>query len=347
MKRDARHQEGFVLAITLWILALLTLAASFFAVWAQDALDITRQSKDDAQGEIDALSTLNIALYLLSTQRITARGLPTPMSKTPSATSLPGRDPMLSLAGETYRGVGAAFFSIQDEGGLLKPTALARFPQFFTSLGVPAGAVPPLVNKLLDFIDNDNLTRINGAEAIEYGKAKLPPPPNRKLFTSWEPRAVMDWGQHKGLWKEHALPRLMTTVDKGGIMNFNTAPAGLLKIFAGLDDEAVKRIIARRQQVPFMNTGDVSNAMGKPMALFNLEMEVEIDPTTHYRITVWNKGGLRMREIHVNLTLADATAARPWLLDYSLIIPLTMEQKSANEQYPSPSIFTKALLPGP
>lgn len=345
--RPAPRQEGFVLAITLWVLALMTLAASFFAVWVQDALDITRQSKDDVLGEVEEQSTLNIALYLLSTQKITPLGIQIGVGQAPSATSLPGQGPKLSVAGEPHQGVGKAIFSIQDEGGLLKPASLARFPQALSSFGVPQGSTPQLIAKLLDYTDIDDLPRINGAESKEYAQYKLPPPPNRKLFTSWETRAILDWSQYKPLWKEHALPYSFTAVDTAGILNFNTAPANLIKQIANVDDQTVQRIVARRKTAYFTSIADVSMAAGKPVNLAHLEMELEIDPTTHFRILVWRKEGLRMREIHVNLTLADSRAARPWLLDHSLIVPMTTEQKRAHEQAAPSPLFTQALLPRP
>jgi len=347
MKHSTRGQEGFILAITLWILALMTLAASFFAVWTQDAVDITRQNKDDVQGDIEVSSTISIALYLLATQRITPRGLPVLTAKSNSATVIPGQEPVLSIAGLNYRGTGSAYFSIQEEGGLLRFNALPRFPHVFGMLGVPSGAIAPLFPKLLDYIDLDNLTRINGAEATEYAKAGLPAPANRKLFTSWELRNVLDWNRYKGLWKDHALPRYVTAADLGGIININTAPPLLLAFLEGLDENATARISMRRQQTPFMSAGELSGAAGRPLNLANLEMEIEVAPTNQYRITAWSKDGLRMREVHINLTLEDANSPSPWLLDYSLSVPLTTEQKRADEQSLAVPFFTQALLPRP
>jgi DNA uptake protein ComE-like DNA-binding protein len=343
--RAAPRQEGFILAITLWVLALMTLAASFFAVWVQDALDITKQSKDDVLGEINEQSTLNVALYLLSTQKITPLGVTLSVAKEPSATSLPGKDLTLSVSGDAYRGVGGVLFSIQDEGGLIKPSSLMRFSQVLPSFGVPVGSVPPLLAKLSDYIDQDNVLRINGAEAKEYAQRRLPAPPNRKLFTSWETRAILDWGQYKSLWKGHAFPLSLTAVETAGIINFNTAPRRLLKAITELDDEAVQRLLIQRKKVFFTSIADISQAAGKMVNLMHLEMEMEIDPTNHYRILVWRKEGLRMREIHVKLTLADSKAPRPWLLDHSLIVPLTTEQKRGNEQVAPSPLFTQALLP--
>ena len=121
-------QTGFVLVAALWLLAILTIAASFFALWTQNVVTIIQSRQNDIQGEIDILSTKANLMYLLSTQRFTIAGLTIPDALPDfivsdniwdnEPTVLPvGKE--IRLDDTVYHGYGNAFFALQDEGGLI------------------------------------------------------------------------------------------------------------------------------------------------------------------------------------------------------------------------------------
>jgi len=278
-------------------------------------------------------STRSVVLYLLATQRKTLAGLTIPGEESANKKKKPANpfeNSVLPVGGEiglddrAYPGMGRACFSLQDESGLLGLNNFlsAQIEKLLGLSGVPAGRRGPLVDKLLDYTDADDLNRLNGAEAGDYERLGLQGPPNRHLLTTWEIGNVLGWKDVPELWKENALPRL-TTVAGGGMPNLNTAPRQILKTVAGVDDETAKRLIDAREAKPFSRVKDVSQAAGKALSLD--PMGTAFFPSVHLRVTLWHTAGRRMREIHLSLTpRADKKA--PWVIDYELSAELTQNK---------------------
>jgi type II secretory pathway component PulK len=335
-----KSESGFVLAATLWILAAITLAAGFFAVWVQNVVELIQVDQDSLQGEIDMSGTRAALLYLLATQRMTIAGLTAPqatggrdapqtrsqsnvLSSNISVLPVGGEIPM---DGRAFPGFGVARFSIQDEGGLLslideRPDQLDRL---LGLMGVPASKRAPMLDKLVDYTDEDGLLQVNGAEAKEYMELGLPPPPNRPLLTSWEIRNVLGWGEYPEMWDRYMLPRL-ATIATAGTPNMNTAPPMVLKALTGIDDETARRIVAAREKKPFFNITDINLAAGKVIALDSFGLKTF--PNARLRISLWYKGGRRMRDFHLQLT-PNSTHTAPWLIDYELSLPTPPEQEN-------------------
>ncbi len=345
-----RSQDGFVLAATLWILAAITLSAGFFALWTHHVLELTRQHQADLHGEIAMSSTRSAVLYLLATQRMSFAGLTIPGEASADPKAKPvnllenfGR-PLggeIGLDGRAYSGLETACFSIQDEAGLLSLNHF--YPSHLEKLlglsGVPSDRRGPLRDKLLDYTDVDDLHRLNGAEADDYEREGLPPPPNRELLTSWEVRNVLGWKAQKELWEGYALPRL-TTVASGGMPNLNTAPKQIVKTLTDMDDESAAILIDARREKPFYSVRDISRALGRKLPLD--PMGTGFFPATSLRVTLWHTGGRRMREVHVRLT-PQADKAAPWRIDYELSLPMTEEQHHADLQtVPIPALTAPA-----
>lgn len=342
-------QEGFILAATLWILAAITLSAGFIALWAQQASETAYQAQSDLDHEIALSSSRSVILYLLATQHITLAGLTIPGTETeepvnPMDSSILSKGGEIRLDDRVYQGYGKTLFSIQDEGGLLGLNHF--FPDQLENLlgllGIPAEGRGPLIDKLLDYTDMDDLNRLNGAESGDYERAGLAPPRNRFLLSSWEARNVMGWKALSELWESHAFPRL-TTVFAAGIPNPNTAPKLLLEMLGGITEETAARLIKTREQSPFSNISDLSQAAGKDIALDPIG--VGFLPSAHLRISLWYPGARDRREIHVQLT-PQADKKAPWLIDYESVIPLLQEPTDDDIWPLSLSVFAPPLSSG-
>jgi general secretion pathway protein K len=160
-------------------------------------------------------------------------------------------------------------------------------------MGVDAGQATPIVNSILDWIDPDNNTRIQGAENDYY--QNLTPPYSAKngliddmsellLIKNITPELY--WGTSSGDHPPGAfLPRidrthlptdapsfpvglvdLFTPVSDGKI-NLNTAPATVLQLIPGVDALSAEAIVAGREGEddgsgllgPYRNVGEVRN----------------------------------------------------------------------------------------
>lgn len=329
------RQTGFILVTTLWILTALTVAIGFFSLWAQRAVELTQFLQIDRQGQIDAQSTQATLIFLLATQQLTVAGLTTP-SREPLAAespSLPDEKPEeegdklpilpqgneIALDDRVYYGLGSARFALQDQKGLINLNFSRKlFIRLLGLLGVAGEEREGLLAKLDDYIDPDDLHRLNGAESYHYKQLGLPPPSNHLLRTPWEIKHVLGWQQQVSLWENNRWGQLTTVAGYTGAPNFNTAPALVLQSFAGVDAESAARIIQTRQIQPFYTEEILYQTIGVNLGLDPLELN--FFPAESIRLTLWQAGATRMRQIHLQLTpFADQKS--PWQIEYTIELP--------------------------
>ncbi|MBE9561288.1 MAG: general secretion pathway protein GspK, partial [Proteobacteria bacterium] len=325
------HQNGFVLVATLWILATLTVAASFFALWTQKSINIVQDMQADTQGEIDMYSTQTTITYLLITQGFNVGGLKVPKKDDGIETGeiivdKISSDSILPVGGEIrlddrpYVGYGKAFFALQDKRGLIGINFASKsvISRLLGVLGVEYELHRPLVAKLQDYIDPDDLHRINGAEESHYKRRNLPPPINKYLTTSMECKNILDWSEQKILWENNVFGQLTNTIF-ATYPNFNTAPALVLQAAYNLTAEHAQRIVNTRKIQPVISVNQLNQMTG---TLVDVEPEeLMIFPSTNLRLTIWYEGSKRMRQVHIDLPLA-LNNKKPWQIDYYLDIPL-------------------------
>lgn len=336
MLKGEQGQSGFILASTLWILAFITIAAGFFALWASETLEKVSEQQASVQGEIDLQGTRAVILYLLSTQYLNEGGLsldPEEEASKPFFDHPTGTDKLISkyritLDDQVYRGMGDNLFSIQDESGLVSLNM--RNPSHLLNLlgvlGVPGTEVGPLIAKLQDYTDEDDLFRLNGAEAGQYKKLGRLPPANRRLQTSWETAQILDWDKYKGLWQDNHLPRLSNSFWDA-TPNFNTAPERVLQSWNGITREDSLRLMEARRQQPFQSPDDVYRILGKQLGFDSLGMS--FFPSRYLRLSIWRQGARRMKEVHVQLT-PQADQLSPWLIEYEIDIPVSAKQQDTS-----------------
>ena len=125
MTRAPSRERGFVLAVTLWILAAIVVVAAMVSLWALQGIEETRGLQDDAQDAIDLHDSAQTLLYISATRDFTLAGLPTaPIDRAEYAKrtlqefGALNHDPIggeMRLDDHPYLGLGETGFSIQDE----------------------------------------------------------------------------------------------------------------------------------------------------------------------------------------------------------------------------------------
>ena len=331
------------------MLAILTIAASFFALWTQHALQIAQTMQDDLQGEIDMHSTQATIIYLLTTQRTTIGGLVLPIEDEKEAAELEEKlnDSILAVGGEMaiddrpYFGYGKALFALQDKAGLLginftDGTSLYRL---LALLGVEEELRSPLIAKFYDYTDIDELHRLNGAEAAHYEKFDLPPPTNNYLMTPLESHRILDWAAQTSLWKNNQLGQLTNTV-LAGLPNLNTAPSLVLQAVFYLDANSAERLVKIRQSMPFYSLKTV-NQVGNVNIAFD-EFDINFFSSHYLRLTLWYKGAQRIRQVHLKLT-SQADGLKPWQVEYSLELNLLPKYTEAFPTYVQTALLNPTL----
>lgn len=329
----ASAASGFVLIAVLVALVVITLLAAAIATVSARAVAEAQADVTAFEAEVAMTSTRDTLLYLLNTQRQTFGGLTVDdqvvWSAGQAAASRPEQGlselpPLLPIGNEIrldgtpYLGVDGARFALQDDAGLfsLNWSFPMYRPGFFTMLGVPAEKWAGLEAKRLDYQDPDTLYRLDGAEAEQYAKAGLPPPTNRTVVTPLEIRGILGWGKPLAGMDDNALMSTITAARSVQV-NVNTAPKAVLRTLPGVDEATAERIVALRQDLPFMLTWQF-------LATFKLPM-TELDPIGMLpagtgTLKLWHNAGGPVQLVHWTLTPVDK-GGRPWRLDYEISLP--------------------------
>ena len=293
------RQQGFVLVVTLWVMVIVAIAAGYFAERVTRSVELAKQSRQNIRAILDMADTRAEILYRLSTTSLTEYGL--------------GRGNMaIGLDNRPYRGLGDTFLRLQDDRGLLNLNIAEddRLRRLFGLLGVPPEQDDHLIDTLRDYIDADNLHRLNGAEKEEYLALDLPPPPNRNLITPWEAKRIIGWRDTPQLWQTGRLADLTTTQSFS--LNPNTAPAEVLETLPGVSAEIAQAIIARRKLSPIVDARQFAGIASIPISLS--EDMVLLWPGNSIRITQSARG--LPWAIQYNITLTPNGSEAPWRTDY-------------------------------
>jgi hypothetical protein len=256
--------------------------------------EATAQWSNWTQAQVDWSSARDELLFLLTTRRLTPLGF--------------AGSPLLYVDGRPYRLPSDVRVSVQDLRGLISVTAFdpAVMRRFLLEHGVRDSEVEPLLDKLADYADLDDLRRLNGAEAADYAREGLPPPRNDWPISPFEIRLIPGWRAHPELWERAS--DYFTAVREGWL-NPNTAPPSVLAALPGASPEAVKQLLALRAQGVHVSSADMLFGMtgirlpDDPVAFY---------PSLFYRLRLWRPKDARLVEYTVMLT-PDAPD-QPWLV---------------------------------
>lgn len=348
-----RPQGGYVLVLVLGMLVVLSLLAGTVASTTARLREQALERQRLMQDELDMASTRASVLYLLSTQPMTYAGLTVDgsvLARRAQAEATGGifefdAQPVgneLAMDARAYRGLGQVNFALQDDRGLfavnLQPLwALERLlAQSDRPQPVPASV---LVNRLMDYQDEDDLYRLDSFERDGYRRLGLPPPTNQPLATPMELRRIPGWADALAFLGGAGLPRVVTAAYSG-LLNVNTAPPRVLATLRGMDASIVQRVMAQRKVQPFLTEGTFMEFTGLPR---DPEGGVSLYPSDSGTLELWPSRGGQARLMHWTLTPWDE-GGRPWREDYELIQP--QERTDATSALPVKArIFAQPVVP--
>lgn len=329
----ARREHGFVLVAVLVALVVITLLAAAVALVSARAVAEAQADADAFDGEIAMTSTRDTLLYLLNSQRQTFAGITVDQQMVWSSGQAialredveerSGQSPLpigneIRLDGTPYIGVGPTLFALQDDAGLFSPNwASPMFrARFYEQRGALTSQWPGLEAMRLDYQDPDLLFRLGGAEADDYRSKDLPPPTNRPLVTPLEIRRVMGWDTLLADLDDAAVMSLLT-VARTSTPNVNSAPAPVLRTIPGVDAQTAARMLALRDQVPFMLVWQLVQTFGLPLTD---DDTLRLFASHSGTLRLWHNVAGPVRLIHWTLTPYDE-GGRPWRLDYEIALP--------------------------
>jgi hypothetical protein len=248
--------SGFVLVATLVAITIISLGAAYFASQVDKLRTNAGQMQAWAEAEREAFS-LRETLQFAAATGIREEG------------GLAFGNAVLPTDGRQLTVSNSLVLSVQDERGLLAINTLDErtVARFLASIGVRAEEHARLADSLLDYIDDDNLRRLNGAERAEYIRANRQPPTNNFLRHREQLQDVMGWSD---------IFDVLATADQStrpGItsrfidlfstgrhfgLNLNSAPAAVLATVPGLDPARIPALLDQRRAKAFTSLAQIA-----------------------------------------------------------------------------------------
>jgi type II secretory pathway component PulK len=312
-----RSQRGFVLALTLWILAAIAIMAGYFAERAQAVLHNVGSQQDEADALLAMSDARAEVLYRFAT---------TPMS----LYGLGLTDTAIRLDDRLYAFNDDTTLRLQDDRGLLNINLIGdeTLTQVLRNMGVPVERQAGLIDKLRDYVDEDDFVRLNGAEVDQYRAAGLLPPRNKPLVSPQELNRVLGWRDLPDVAINRRL--LDQLAVRGGGFNPNTATRDVLMTLPGMTATGADAVIAQRNIQPLQGAGDLAAIAQIPPDV--LGMMVMQFPADSFRLTLAGRHVNWMLRYNVSLTPYGDKA--PWQIDFGLRMPLPLADGMTGKPLP-------------
>lgn len=261
MNRSDRSEKGSVLIIVL-VLMMVSMSLALYTVsLSRDMVATSQQLLDQLQSKLDTTSTMEKIIYIGTTGRFSSWNIENMSGN---------RDfPLLLNLRNTPFMAGNSQVRLQDSAGRLGlwPPNTFYLKGMLRHIGIKPAEVETAVDSLLDWVDEDDLKRLNGAESYYYhneqSKKYLP---RNDLFI----QAVDELALIKG-WSGAVFDALRDEIvpTAGGALNMNTADAALLSGILDISRESAGQLIQLREKNGVISRADLM--VVAPNALTNMD----------------------------------------------------------------------------
>jgi len=275
------NERGVALLIVLWIFIFLFVVAFEFTSSVREEGITAHRYAEEAEGYYLALAGFQQGLYELLQQ---------------SPQSQPGAAPSVDLFdGDWHEGtLGQGLYHVRlaDEAGKININRADEdtLRRVFTNLGVEEPQRSILVDSILDWRDEDDLHRLNGAEKDYYSSLSPPyTPKNGPLDTVEDLLWVrgMTPELFYGLEGEVGLKDIFTVDSPTDRVNLRTASAEVCVALLGISLEKCRVFVGERKTLSEKTLADLLRLLGIATGDAALRQMVFINPTV---ITIEAKG---------------------------------------------------------
>ena len=350
-----RGEGGFILVLTLWIIAFFGLGVAAINTWVSRAIDNARVLKEKAEGDLALSDAKSEIVYAVGTRPMTHRGLETGRDlKRPDITD------MMSVMAADYASSSYIAFDgrpyvlesnpnyavqLQDGRGLVNlnfitPELLRRLLALYEA---PETLRNQLPDTLADWMDDDDLTRLSGAEKTDYERRSRLLPSNAPLLTPREAQNILGWDEVPKLWEQDMKSPILTTCAVSGF-NPNTAPKDVLLTYVpGLTDQSATQTVEKRMQSQFRHARDFMATAD--VIVPNEAFFFSVSPGNCTIIDFVNR--TTNERVRFSLSLIPLSQNQPWQVDYAFRVPSqyrgALDRADPGITFPAP----EALAPEP
>ncbi|OPY79403.1 MAG: putative type II secretion system protein K [Syntrophorhabdus sp. PtaU1.Bin058] len=257
-----RSERGIALLMVLWIITILMVLVVSFSFLTKTEARSTFYFREGVQKKFYAEAGIEEALMEIYHRQVYRN----------QAVVLEGSE-VVRVDGRPYTGeIGTGRYVIRllNESGKININTMTDatgvvLNNLLVSLGVPKERADIIVDSMLDWVDGDNVRRLNGAEDEYY--LSLPNPYKAKngpfevmeellLVRDMSPDILFGSKERKGL------IHFVTVYGSTSKINLNTAPQEILMALPGLTTDAVMRIMEQREAAEFREIKDIQAITG-------------------------------------------------------------------------------------
>jgi type II secretory pathway component PulK len=305
MKR-ALSPRGSALMVVMWALLVLTAAVLAWARWIQLDIQLNGNANRGSEALAMAHSGVSVAMATLGS------GERPPILEEELGTALGFRVRTLPEGGKLNLS-----WLLDANPPQLKPVKMMILKSWLSMRGFNYRESDIFVDCLIDWTDADNLRQLNGAEEeANYH------PPNRPLQSLDEVLQVRgsDPLRRSPGWQDQVT---LTMPGQSPLLNLMAAPAPILRMIPGLDENRIQRLLAYRAgKDKVEGTADDPDALGKvdaygimgfTQAQLQQLRQITTDQTQAVRILADGHSGKVVRQVEV---VARKSGGYPQILSW-------------------------------
>ncbi len=259
-----KNQTGAALVLVLWLITLLIIMASSFALTLQREITVVTGIKQNAEASAINDAGIHYAILMLLH--------PDPLFTWKTYNSIYE----VEYAGKRIR------IQIADESGKISINSAKeeQIQQLFKSIGLAEEPQNRLTDAILDWRDENDLHRLFGAEKDQYEEADLQYQPRNKPFQTKE-ELQMVLGMNSEIYNK--IEPMISIYSKGTSIDPKTASKTVLLSLPEVTETEVEeyiqlRIEQQRNQLPVENpTWFTGNANSSQVYSILAEVEIEKD----------------------------------------------------------------------
>ena len=294
-KSSMKSQTGFVLPGTLAVLVVLTIFVGFFAAEVAVIKDRTLALQQDRTNMLERQAAESTILYMLATRPVSYAGLTVdphepglgfdaldPFSYDPYW--IRGKE--IKLNGTPYKAFTSTHFTLQDMGSLisLRIENSTTLDRLLWHQGVDRPVRVRMLGMLRDYIDQDDVSGVDGGEKETYQEPGAAPPTNRFLSSPMQLLNVATWDD---AFARQDLYRFLeeVTIYVADRQNPNTMTQIGMQTVLRLDEQTAAEIVNQRDVKAITDMSKFSRDKG-------IRMRPEyatLVPSRHFRLSLWNK----------------------------------------------------------
>jgi general secretion pathway protein K len=302
--RPALRDDGVALIVVVWVVMVLSLLIAGFAFTMQVETQIASYHRKSVQALAVAHSGVEVAKMFLVQDAVS-----------PTTSGADFLDEAWSHNEEFYQNhvVGSGFYNVTvtDEESKLNINQLTQLQlrRLLNLLDVEWGNVDVVVDSILDWIDDNDLTRLEGAESDYY--MSLVPPYRAKnapidqldellLVRGVTPEILYGTPATEDEEARPGLIDFVTTMPTRHV-NINTASPVVLQVALDIDSQTAENIVTRRNgaggdtPMPFRSIEELNTFLNRPQTARATDEQIPLGTTsTIFTVkSVANVGGVQ------------------------------------------------------